>query len=280
MSRKILSRAMMTAGGLAMAATPVLAGSALAQSTTTTTTTTTRQTSTTYGDPYAGQQGYQGQQQGGYDYRNTPPPAYADQGNYPDQGGYDVPPEPTAPPGYDGSALPPPPAGYASQGDMGAIRAADMRYAAEAQAWARDNCVKSKGDVAGGALVGGILGAIVGGGLAGRGNVGAGMAVGGILGAGAGAAVASSSGGDTSPGCPPGYVVRRGAVAYSYAPTGYYYAAPAWYRPWVFTDGAWLYRPYPYHDWYWRTYRGPGPGGWHGGGPRGGYGGRGGHWRR
>ena len=33
----------------------------------------------------------------------------------------------------------------------------------EAQAWARDNCVKSHGDVAAGAVIGGILGAIVGG---------------------------------------------------------------------------------------------------------------------
>ena len=49
--------------------------------------------------------------------------------------------------------------------------------------------------------------------------------------------------------------------------SGYNYATPGWYRPWMFVGSAWVYRPYPYHDWYIRTYRGHG----YGGGDRGSY---------
>ncbi|NBC37456.1 hypothetical protein GTZ99_12945 [Novosphingobium sp. FSY-8] len=196
------------------------------------------------------------------------------QGGAPAGGDYRTltpPPEPQAPAGYDGSQLPPPPPGYAPSDQDQAQRAMDLQYAREAQRWARDNCVKSKGDTAAGALVGGILGAIVGGGLAGRGDRGGGMAAGAVIGAVGGAAVASSSGRETSPGCPPGYVTRRDAPEYAYEPAGYYYAAPSWYRPWVFVDGYWSYRPYPYHAYYYRTWRGPAYGGPVYEGPRGGY---------
>lgn len=173
---------------------------------------------------------------------------------------YDAPPppEPSAPMGYNGSEPPPAPDGYIAPSDIAAQRAADARYAAEAQAWARDNCVKSHGDVAAGAVIGGILGAIVGGSLAGRHDGGGAVVAGAALGAAGGAAVAASTGGnETSPGCPPGYVVRHNAPVYAYSYPDYYYAAPGWYRPWVYTGGAWIYRPYPYHDWYWHRYRGP-----------------------
>lgn len=166
------------------------------------------------------------------------------------------PPEPAAPQGYDGRDLPPPPTDYVPPVDADTQRAEDQQYAAAAQRWAAENCVKSRGDVGKGALVGGILGAIIGGGLGGRHNGGGAMAAGAAIGAIGGAAVASSSGGDTSPGCPQGYVLRSGASAYVYPQSDYYYAAPSWYRPWVFVDGMWVYRPYPYHDWYYRTYRG------------------------
>ena len=198
---------------------------------------------------------------------NTPPirdTPYPQQGPYPQapqtQPSPPPPPEPAPPPGYDGNQQPPPPPGYAPPPT--ANPEADSRYAWEAQRWARENCVKPHKDVAGGVAAGAILGAILGSAVAGRGDHGAGAAVGAVVGAGTGAAVASSDDGDTSPGCPPGYVVRRGAPAYSYAPPDYYYAAPGWYRPWVFVDGFWSYRPYPYHVWYWQTYRGPA---WHGG---------------
>jgi len=230
---------------LMLAASPVLGAAAMAQAV----------PPMNYGDgQYGGQQ--DAPPPGGGDYRNPVPPA--DQAPQ----GYDAPPsEPGAPEGYDPSRPPPPPQGYAAPEDMAAINAADQRYAYEAQRWAAENCVKSHGDTAAGAVVGGIFGAILGGAIGG-GHGGA-VAAGAALGAVGGAAVASNSGGATSPGCPPHYVLRRDAAPYGYAPSGYYYAAPSWYVPWVFVGGAWTYRPYPYHDWYWRTYRAPH--GWHGG---------------
>jgi hypothetical protein len=173
------------------------------------------------------------------------------------------------PNGYDGTRPPPPP-GYAAGPNDAQYAIADQRYAQNAESWARDNCVKSRGNVAGGAAVGGILGALIGGALGGRHDRGAGVLAGAAVGAVGGAAVASSTGGETSPGCPPGFVTRGGAVAYSYQPEGYYYAAPGWYRPWVYIDNSWVYRPYPYHDYYYRTWRGGyGRPGWHGGPPAG-----------
>jgi hypothetical protein len=187
-----------------------------------------------------------------------PPPVYSDRVYYgAPQGDYrNPPPEPSAPAEYNGQNTPPPPPGYAPSSDAPSS-AADQAYAAQAQRWATENCVKSKGDTASGALVGGILGAIVGSALGGRHDGGLGTVAGAAIGAMGGAAVAENSGGDTSPGCPPGYVVRRDAARYTYQPEGYYYAAPQWYRPWVFVGGAWAYRPYPYHDYYYRTYRAP-----------------------
>lgn len=207
--------------------------------------------------------GYSDGQQPGYD--NGPAPGYAQQNA-------DVPP----PPGYDGSQTPPPPPGYqASPADL-AMRDRDTRYASDAEAWARDNCVKSHGNAATGAIIGGVLGALLGNGLAGRHDRGAGTFAGAAVGAVGGAAIAGSAGNNqTSLGCPPGYVVRRDARPYAYDDVDYDYAAPGWYRPWVYVGGSWDYRPYPYHNWYYRTYRGGGYGRrgygyWHGGG-HGGY---------
>jgi len=218
----------------------------------------------------------QAQSQGGYqpDYPqqgNYPPPAYQqpDNGPYggPDQG--DMPP----PPGYDGTRPPPPPPGYEQSEAYAAQQQADERYAYEAGQWSRRYCVKAHGNVGAGAVVGGIFGAIMGGGLAGRGDRGVGTFAGAAIGAAGGAAIAGSSDSNaTSPGCPPGYVVRGGAPVYAYGAPGYYYAAPAWYRPWVFIGGAWVYRPYPYHDFYYRRYHGD----WHGGDRGGWHGDRGG----
>lgn len=251
-------RLVLAASALAVGAMPVLTSAALAQSqTTTTTTTTTSRSVTTYGGPV--------------DY-NAPPPGYATSAP---PAGYatNPPPEPGAPVGYDPSQPPPPPPGYRPYGE--ANSAADQNYAAQAQYWAQQNCVKAHGDTTAGAVIGGVIGAILGSSLAGRHEGGAGMIVGGALGAGAGAVVAKGTNSNaTSPGCPPGYVVREGGYAYTYAPpAGYYYAAPGWYQPWVFVGGSWVYRPYPYHDWYWHTYRG----GWGREGWRGGRGGWQGH---
>ena len=54
-----------------------------------------------------------------------------------------------------------------------------------------------------------------------------------------------------------------GAPAFVYGGPAYgVYAAPAWYNPWLWYGGRWVYRPYP--SWYWshRAYWRPG---WRGG---------------
>lgn len=239
-----LQKTLIAAGALAASLSPVAASLASAQ--------IGAPGNPTYSDQSYSAQPYspqpQNSAQGGYDYRNPPP-------------------EPAQPQGYDGRNPPPPPQGYvAGAEDYGA----DARYAADAESWARNNCVKSRPNTGAGALVGGVLGAIIGGGLAGRHDTGTGMAAGAAVGAIGGAAVASSSGGETSPGCPPGFVARGGAPVYAYAQSDYTYAAPGWYRPWVYVDNYWVYRPYPYHNWYYRNYR-PMPRGYYGGGPGRGY---------
>jgi hypothetical protein len=200
--------------------------------------------------PGYGQQGY-GQPPQGQPYNGGPPPGYDDQGGPPP--GYDSAP----PPGYDGTRPPPPPPGY--QGDPNAAQqqAQDQQYAAYAQQWAQAYCVKAHGNTGEGAVIGGIAGALFGSAVAGRHSHGEGAVLGGLGGAGVGAAVAGSSNSNaTSPGCPPGFVTRGGAPAFAYGGGPYVYAAPGWYRPWVFYGGAWVYRPYPYHVWYYGHYRG------------------------
>jgi hypothetical protein len=186
---------------------------------------------------------------GGY---NAPPPGYSQGQGY----GGAAPPPP--PPGYNGSQPPPPPPGYQAGPDEAQQRDQDQRYAAYAQQWAQTYCVKSRGDAGTGAIIGGVLGAIVGSGLGGRHDHGTGALAGAAVGAAGGAVVADSAGSNaTSPGCPPGFVVRRDAPAFSYggyAGVPYAYAAPGWYRPWAFYGGVWSYRPYPYHVWYSRHY--------------------------
>lgn len=207
----------------------------------------------------------------GYDEPGAPP-GYGDQGPPPGYAG-----GPPPPPGYNGSQPPPPPPGYEPDAGDARQQAQDQRYAYEAEQWAHDNCVEAHGDVGAGAAIGGVLGAIIGSGLAGPHDRGAGFVVGGALGALGGAAVAANSAsGATSPGCPPGYVLRGEAPAFYYGWGTYLYGAPPWYHPWYFDEGHWFYRPYPYHSWYYRHYYRPGDG-WHGGyGRQPGW--RGGHW--
>lgn len=185
------------------------------------------------------------------------------------------------PPGYDGTRPPPPPPGYERYSDDDQWRERDRSYAADAERWARDYCVKARSNAGQGALIGGVLGAIVGSALGGRHDHGGGAIAGLAVGAVGGAAIGSASSGDTTPGCPPGYVTRRDAPTYVYAYQDYDYAAPGWYRPWVYVDGYWTYRPYPYHRWYYRNYYYPR---YYGGYGRGYYGGgwrgyRGGYYR-
>ena len=171
---------------------------------------------------------------------------------------YDQGPPPDYQPGYAyGDSDVPPPEGYDERyrgyDQSGAARDEDRRYAESVQRWSAENCIDRRRDnQAAGAVIGGVLGAIVGSNVAGRGNRTAGAVFGGAAGAMAGASIGASS---TSPGCPPGYAVRAGAPAFV-GPVfvgGYGYAAPPGYRPWVWYGGRWVYRPYPYHR-YWYRY--------------------------
>ena len=219
-------------------------------------------------------QGYQqGYQQPPPNYQ-PPPQGYQQQPQqqYPQQGYQQPPPQGYAPPpqgyqqgysqqGYQDPALEPPP-GYSAQDAQRdaspAERQYDQQYAAAAEAWSQANCVRQEENrTAAGAIIGGVLGAVIGSNLAGGRDRGAGAVVGGALGAVAGGAIANNSG----PGCPPGFVLRSGAPPFYYGPPPgsslVVYDAPTWYNPWIWYGGAWIYRPYPYHR-YWgeHYYRG------------------------
>lgn len=233
-----------TAGalGLMAAVSPLAASAAFAQS-----------------DYERGYQAGRAAAQGSY---QAAPGGYDDQYQREGAGQYQDAPPP--PPNYDGSTPPPPPPGYQPQPGYAVDPAADQRYQAYAEDWAQRYCIKSQGNTAGGAVIGGLLGALLGSSVSGRHDRGGGALIGGIAGAAGGAAVGSAADNATSPGCPPGYSVRRSAPAFYYDGPTYYYAAPAWYRPWYFYGGRWTYRPYPYHTYYYRH--------WGYGGPRGFYG--------
>jgi hypothetical protein len=143
-----------------------------------------------------------------------------------------------------------PPDGYQPSGQSSETspqaRAEDERYSYEAERWARQNCVAERANnTAAGAVIGGLLGAAAGG-LAGR---GAGALAGGAVGAVAGGTLGAAA---TDPGCPPGYVLRPHPTAFVAGPVypGVVYVAPDWYDPWIWYGGHWIYRPYPYHR-YW-----------------------------
>jgi hypothetical protein len=166
-------------------------------------------------------------------------------------------PSDSAPP--QGQYAPPPPGyeqGGAAYDDQS--QQADREYAAQYSQWAARYCVdQHNNNTAAGAIIGGVLGAALGAAAGGR-NAGAGALVGGALGAGTGAAIgASSSGG---PGCPPGYVVVAGAPAFYWGGPPVATWGPAWYHPWVWAGGRWVYHPYRYWYWQHRAYWGPG---WH-----------------
>lgn len=166
-------------------------------------------------------------------------------------------PPPPPPPG--GTYNMPPPPGMAL-GDVSAetspqARAQDDQYSYAAEQWAAQNCVAQRANnTAAGAVIGGLLGALVGGGLAGRRDRGVGIVAGSATGAIAGAAIGGSAA--NNPNCPPGYVMRAGAPPF-YAGPAYgpvIYAAPDWYNPWVWYGGHWIYRPYPYHRYWVRSH--------------------------
>ena len=172
-------------------------------------------------------------------------------------------------PAYDQSYQPapprgqyaPPPPGYEQGGAYDdQSQQYDRDYANRYSQWAAQYCVDQRNtNPAAGAIIGGVLGAVIGSSVAGRGDRGAGAVIGGALGAGTGAAIGSSS--SSGAGCPPGYVVRGGAPGFAWAGPSVVTWAPAWYHPWVFAGGRWVY--HPYRNWYWqhRNYWHPG---WHG----------------
>lgn len=163
-----------------------------------------------------------------------------------------------APPGYDGTQPPPPPPGYVAGQRYGERQYVDQdrRYEAYVEDWSQRYCTKARSNAGTGAVIGGLFGALLGAGVSGYRNQGTGALVGGLAGAAGGAVVGGSTANQTSPGCPPGFVVRGDAPAFTYDgyASGYDYAAPGWYRPWAFYDGRWAYRPYPYHAFFFNTY--------------------------
>lgn len=250
--------------GLIAAASPMLASAAAAQS-------------TPLGDYDRGYQAGRADAARADQGRGYQPAPEAQSGYYEDgHAGDDVAP----PPGYDGSQPPPPPPGYDARNYADDPR--DQRFARSAEDWAQRYCVRSSGgNTLGGAVVGGLAGALIGSAVAGRHSNGAGALIGGIAGAGIGGAAGSTA--DHTPGCPPGMVARGGAPAFAYDgyDSGYSYAAPGWYRPWIFIDNRWSYRPYPYHAYYYGHYGHGRSWGYRGGYGRYGYrGGWGGGYRR
>lgn len=210
-------------------------------------------------------------------YYPPPPPSY---GPPPPPQSYGAPPygspsysPPTRYPGGppitppSGQYAPPPP-GAEQTGSVYDDRAQryDREYAERYSAWAARYCMDKRADnTAAGAIIGGILGAVVGSNVSGRGSKTGGSIIGGALGATAGAAIGRNSA-ETSGACPPGYYARAGAPAFYYG-AGPAYVGPAWYNPWFFEGGVWVYRPYRYwywtHNTYWRPGWRPGPWDYH-----------------
>jgi hypothetical protein len=170
-------------------------------------------------------------------------------------------PAPSAPPA---GQYAPPPAGSETAGSTYDQRAQqyDRAYADQYSRWAAQNCIDQRNNTVAGAAIGGVLGAVLGSSVAGHGAHAAGAVAGGALGATAGAVIGSNA----TNACPPGYVVAPGAPAFYDADPAYpveVVYGPAWYQPWVWVDGRWVYRPYRYWYWtnqaYWRPNWRPGP---------------------
>jgi len=158
---------------------------------------------------------------------------------------------PRPPPG----TFAPPPPGAEGPGAIYDRRSQlwDRDHAQRRAEWAARYCVdaRRRNNAGAGAVIGGVMGAIIGSNVAGSGSRGAGTVAGGALGAMAGAAVGSSTTPTRSDACPPGFVVIAGAPAFRFGP-GFSAAAvsgPSWYSPWFWTGDRWVFRPYRY--WWW-----------------------------
>jgi hypothetical protein len=167
-----------------------------------------------------------------------------------------------APPPPPATAPTPPSPQSAPQGGYDDNAWADQRnyqaYREQYAAWAEQNCVTQRShNIATGALVGGVAGALLAGGIAGWAAGGAWVLFGGSLGLGAGALVGATT---TAPGCPEGYAVRAGAPPFDYSGPVYGYRPAYSYGP--------SYRPYypayrPSYPAYGAQYGYRGNGGWY-----------------
>ncbi|HLI66480.1 MAG TPA: hypothetical protein VKU90_08960 [Caulobacteraceae bacterium] len=178
-----------------------------------------------------------------------PPPPY-DRG--PDGGPYRGPDSVQPPPGYE--------ARDASEDNSPQAREEDQRYSYAAERWAAENCIAAhQNGTAAGAVIGGIFGAVIGAGIAGPHDRGAGAVIGAGVGGLTGAAIGASAAND-NPNCPPGYALREGAPAFYPGPVygPIVYEAPDGYDPWFWDDGHWIYRPYPYHRFWYEQHEGRG----------------------
>lgn len=177
---------------------------------------------------------------------------------------------PPPPPGPPAPAYAPAPAApQAAPGPGGdynswAYQQDYQNYRNQYAAWAEQNCVtKHQNNIATGAIVGGVFGALLAGSIAGWAARGAWILFGGSLGLGVGAAVGAAT---SAPGCPNGYFVRAGAPPFAYSGPAYAYRPPAYgpdYGPAYYatqpTYGSSYYAPRPAWrpngGWYWDGYR-------------------------
>lgn len=170
---------------------------------------------------------------------------------------------PPPPPGPPAPAYAPPPqAAPAPGGDYNswAYQQDYQNYRNQYAAWAEQNCVtRHTNNIATGAIVGGVFGALLAGSIAGWAARGAWILFGGSLGLATGAAVGAAT---SAPGCPGGYAVRAGAPPFYYSGPAYayrpeypayapnYYAPRPAYRPnggWYWDGYRWVRRPYSYY---------------------------------
>jgi hypothetical protein len=185
-------------------------------------------------------------------YQSAPPPApYAPAQYAPAQ--YSA---PAAPAQYAPAQYAPPAQAAPDPGGM-AYQQAYADYRAQYAQWADRNCVTNHANnIAAGAIIGGVAGALMFGSVAGWAARGAWVLFGGSLGLGLGAAVGASS---NAPGCPTGYGVRSGAPPFYYGGPAYSYGQPyapapyapqPYYRPanggWVWDGYRWVQRPQAY----------------------------------
>jgi len=192
-------------------------------------------------------------------YQNPPPAAYP----APPAPQTQAPPAqyaPSVPAQYAPAPYAPPAQAAAPDPGAQAYQQAYADYRAHYAQWEERNCITNhSNNIAAGAIIGGVAGALMFGSVAGWAARGAWVLFGGSVGMGLGAAAGASS---NAPGCPSGYAVRTGAPAFYYGGPAYAYGqpyaygqgyAPAPYAPAQYAPAPY-YRP-AYPGWVWDGYR-------------------------